>query len=467
MFSKISKKQAVAYMWWRIPQYQRFRMFVAHGAIRTGKTIFTAWGFFDWSEHIIETTPREKYTQGWNKFNVIAASKFTAEDNVIDPIMTYAQDKKGYAIVNARLKLVNYNKAQFLDKSSGVLTFKNNNTYFSYKYVGANNKNSIKSIQGGTRRGTFIDESALIDLNFIEQAIGRNITFPDYRVFMTCNPEGDDSHNFYQTYIKEGYFKDIMVLQFELLDNPLFNQDDVARMAKIFTPVMYERKVLGKWVRDSGAIYKKFNQEVHVDNFYDTSNGRDYADFRIGIDYGEVDATVFTLIGVRRALEGLDVISTYYHKNSDTSEKDINDYAEDFFYWAKRHYDKFNHRITVYVESASNGVTFYKVLKKRAMELRIQFLNFKLVNKAKRLHTSKSALKERIDTLNVMLGAEYIRIESHCRELILAIKKAVWRDDTEERLDDHSVDIDSLDSLEYAFVGLIPKIIERIEFLRR
>lgn len=467
MFTKIGKKQAFAYMWWRMPQYQKFKMFVAHGAIRTGKTIFTSWGFFDWMEEMVTTTPKEKYTQGWNKFNVIAATKFTAEDNVIDPIMTYAEEKKSYQIVNARLRLTNYHKAQFLDKSAGVLTFKHDKIYFSIKYVGANNRNSVRSIQGGTRRGTFIDESALIDIGFIEQAIGRNITFPDYRVFMTCNPEGDDSHNFYQQYIKEGYFKDILVLQFQLLDNPIFTQDDVQRMAKIFTPVMYERKVLGKWVRDSGAIYKKFNEERHVDSFYDTSKAGDYAEFRIGIDYGEVDATVFTLIGMRKGLAGMDVLSTYYHKNSDTSEKDINDYAEDFFLWAKKHYDKFQRRINVYVESASNGVTFYKVLKKRAAELNVRFLNFKLVNKAKKLHTSKSAIKERIDVLNIMLGAEYVRIEAHNKELVLAIKKAVWRDDTEERLDDHTVDIDSLDSLEYAFVGVIPKIIERIEFLRR
>ena len=467
MFTKIGKKQALSYMWWRIPKYEKFRIFVAHGAIRTGKTIFTSWGFFDWVEQTISTTPKEKYTQGWNKFNVIAATKFTAEDNVIDPIMKYAEEKKGYQIVNTRLKITNYTNAQFLDKSSGVVTFKKDKLYFSIKYVGANNKNSVRSIQGGTRRGTFIDESALIDINFIEQAIGRNITFPDYRIFMTCNPEGDDSHNFYQTYIKGGFFKEILVLQFELLDNPLFTQEDVDRMARIFTPVMYERKVLGKWVRDSGAIYKKFSEERHVDSFYDTIKPSEYADYRIGIDYGEVDATVFTLIGVKKGMSGIDVLSTYYHKNSDTSERDINDYADDFFLWAKPHYDKFQQRINVYVESASNGVTFYKVLKKRAMELRINFLNFKLVNKSKKLHTSKSALKERIDTLNVMLGADYIRIESHAKELILAIKKAVWRDDSEERLDDNTVDIDSLDSLEYAFVGLIPKIIERIEFLRR
>lgn len=466
MFTDISKKQALAYMWWRMPRFERFNMFVAHGAIRTGKTVFGAYGFFDWAEDAVLNTSPEKYTQGWNKFNVIAATKYTAEDNVIDPMLNYVSTKRGYQIVSFKAKLVKYKKSVYQDRSSGLVFFKNDKQYFMFKYVGVNNKRSIISIQGATRRGTFIDEAALISVNLIEQAIGRNITFSDHKVMMTCNPEGDDSHNFYQQYILNGYDKGILVVQYELLDNPLFQQSDVDRMARIFTPVMYERKVLGRWVRDSGAIYKSFNQDRHVDNFYDTV-GHEYADLRIGVDYGEVDATVFTMIGVRKGFNGIDVLSTYYHKNSDTSERDINQYADDFFMWARKHHEKFNRRMTVYVESASNGVTFYKVLKKRAMELNVNWFKFTLVNKAKRLHTSTSAIRERIDALNIMLGSEFIRIEGGCKELILAIKKAVYREDREERLDDKSVNIDSLDSLEYAFVGLIPQIIERIEFLRR
>lgn len=467
MFLDISKKQALTYTWWRMKQFDDFHMFVAHGAIRTGKTVFASYSFFDWAESVVLSTPPERYAQGWNKFNVIGATKYTAEDNIIDPIMNYANSKKGYAIVSYKAKLNKHEKAVYQDRSTGLLFFKNDHSYFMFKYVGVNNKRSVISIQGATRRGTFIDEAALIDVNLIEQAIGRNITFSDHKIFMTCNPEGDDSHDFYQTYIKSGHEKGILVIQFELLDNPLFQQSDVDRMRRIFTPVMYERKVLGKWVRDSGSIYKAFSQERHVDAFYDTASRRDYAELRIGIDYGEVDATVFTLIGVQKGFQGIDVIDTYYHKNSDTSEKDINEYADDFFLWAKRHHEKFERRMSVYVESASNGVTFYKVLKKRAGELNVNWFKFALVNKAKRLHTSKSAIRERIDTMNIMLGSEFIRIENQCKELVLAVKKAVYIDGKEERLDDKTVDIDSLDSLEYAFVGLIPKIIERIEFLRR
>jgi len=467
MFLNISQKQALAYAWWRVPKFKHNNMFVAHGAIRTGKTVFASYGFFDWAEHTVLSTPATRYTQGWNKFNVIGATKYTTEDNVIDPIISYAKEKRGYKQVNYRARLTKYNKSIYNDRMSGVLLFKNGTHYFMFKYVGVNNKRSVISIQGATRRGTFIDEAALINVALIEQAIGRNITFPDHKIFMTCNPEGDESHDFYRQYVKGGANKGILVLQFELLDNPLFATSDVDRMRRIFTPVMYERKVLGKWVRDSGAIYKAFNVERHVDKFYDTMMHRDYAEIRIGIDYGERDATVFTLIGVKRNFMGIDVLSTYYHKNSDTSEKDINIYADDFFTWAQPHFEKLKKTMLVFVESASNGVTFYKVLKKRAVELRVNWFSFKLVNKSKRLHTSTSAIKERIDAMNIMLGADFIRIDASCKELVLAVKKSVWRDDREERLDDKTVDIDSLDSLEYAFVGLIPKIIERIEFLRR
>lgn len=467
MFAKISDKQALSYFWWRLEQFKAYKMFVAHGAIRTGKTVFSSWAFFDWSEYIVKNTPNEKKPQGWNKFNVIGATRFTVRDNVVDPMLDYATQKRGYIRVSTRKDLRKYFRSVYIDGMEGVVTFKNDKSFWTFKYMGVNNKRSVISLQGGTRRGTFIDEAALISIPLIEQAIGRNITFEDHKVFMTCNPEGDDTHDFYQQYIKGGKHKSILVLQYELLDNPLFNLADVERMRKLFTPVMFERRVLGLWVRDSGVIYKKFSERRHVHAFYDEVDDLTYADLRVGVDYGEVDATVFTLTGMLKGWSGLDVISAYYHKNSDTSEKDINDYTDDFFEWITKHYSKFRKRITVYVESASNGVTFYKLLKKRAVELGIRWLMFKLVNKAKRLQTSSSAIKERIDTYNIMLGADFIRIEQACRNLIMASKKSVWHDDKEERLDDKSVDIDSLDSFEYSWVSLIPKIIERIEFLRR
>lgn len=466
MFLNISKKQLFSFIWWKLPQYHDFHIFVAHGAIRTGKTVFVAYSFFEWAEETVLNTPPNAHTQGWNKFNIVGATKYTAEDNVVDPILQYAQSKKGYFEVRMRTHLAAYDKAYFIDRGAGVIIFKNKRKYFTFKYLGINNKRSVISIQGGTRRGTMIDEAALIPVNLIEQAVGRNITFKDYKVFMTGNPEGDDSHPFYLQYIKGGREKGILVIQYELLDNPIFTQSEVDRMRKIFTPIMFQRKVLGLWVRDSGSIYKKFSYERHVANFYKDVNNSTYSHLNVGIDYGEVDATVFTLTGVKKRMMGLDVISAYYHKNDDYSEKDINDYVDDFFTWIEPLHEKFKRTFKIFVESASNGVTFFKLLRKRAEEKGYRWLHFRLVNKTKRMHTSKSAIKERIDALNLMLGADFIRIERAAKELVLAIKKAVYDDDKEERLDDGTTDIDSLDSLEYSFVHLIPEIIKRIEFLR-
>ena len=467
MYNKISPKQAFAYSWWRLPEFSKYKIFVGHGAIRTGKTVFTSCGFFDWAEQVCLNTPKESRPQGWNKFNVIGATKYTIKDNAIDPIIDYALNKRGYIKVSYGNHMQRYKRSLFINDMNGTVTFKTDRTYFSFKYFGMNNKRSVLTFQGGTRRGTLIDESALMEVEMIEKAIGRNITFADHKIFMTCNPEGDDSHEFYRQYVRGGKYKGILVVQFTLLDNPIFTQGDVDRFYKLFTPVMFKRRVQGLWVRDSGAIYKKFDERVHVDNFYESVNDMTYAELTVGVDYGEVDATVFTLTGFKKGMSGVDVISTYYHKNSDESEKDINEYVDDFFEWITKHYSKFRKRITIYVESASNGVTFYKVLKKRAMQLGIRWLIFRLVNKSKRLHTSKSAIKERIDVYNVMLGADFIRIERQCKNLVLATKKSVWKDDEEERLDDKTVDIDSLDSFEYSFVNRIPDIIKRIEFTRR
>lgn len=466
MFHNISPKQALAYGWWAMPPTKDYRLISCHGAIRTGKTSFASFGFFDWAEETVRNTPPDRRMKGWNQFGVISTTKDSVRDNVINPLIEeYLIKTRGYLQVHRIAELVG-DRCVYHHHDSGTVYVKKNGDVFRLKYLGASNKAAVNSFQGRTWRGSFIDEAALISLDLLDNIMGRHITFKDYKLFHTANPEGDDSHPYYENYILNGQDKDHLVINFHLLDNPVFDEGDVAYYEKVFTPEMYKRNVLGQWVRGTGVIFKKFDERRHVHKLWDTTERGDYVELVVGVDYGEVDSTVFELGGLRKFYRGWDFLREYFHKNGQTEEKDITDYLEDFFVFVHEIKEKFNlnerRRLKVELESATHGRTFYKLIKARCKREHINWLEPKLVDKSPQMG-GKGSVRERISTMNLMLGADFVRIDQNCTELIKAIKRAEWLPDKEERKDDSTTEIGPLDAGEYAYIRHIPKIWKRIE----
>ena len=168
---------------------------------------------------------------------------------------------------------------------------------------------------------------------------------------------------------------------------------------------------------------------------------------------------------MKKDYQGVDVLQEWYHKDSDYSQMDINDKLDAFFTWAGLIYKILKRPLIVQCESATHGKTFYKLAITRIRQKGISWLIMKTVNKTQQNPKELSAIEERISTLNIMLGADYVRIDPSCKYLISAIKNAV-RDKKGQRLDTDAVNIDSLDSLEYAFIPEMRNIRRKIEYLR-
>lgn len=430
MYKTFTDKQILAYLWWRYPQYKDFKRIVLNGAIRTGKTdLGLSRGFLDWAYDRIDDSPIK--VKGWNRFYVTGYTKSNVEETVIDPLIDYAE-KKGYLVRKNGTSGYVYIKRIKDDKSQTMII----------RYFGMDNKVAFKRAQGLTYRGGAVDEGGLIDIKSIETLEGRCITFKDYKQFITTNPEGDETHEFYSHYIKGGFHKKTLVLTFELLDNPLFEQADEDYYKKVFTPTMFLRKVKGKWVRSEGAIYKKFakHHQVDLQTDFDPS---EYIRFNIGVDYGETDATVFTLVGVRKGLRGLDVIDTLYHKNDEYSDKAADDYEDDFAKWAIEWRDKCKKPFQTYTE-----INLYRMLLKDRRLAGVAIIN-KAIKKPE--YANKKAIQERINMTNMLFGANMLRIHNGCKELISSLNNTPY-DDKGIRLDNKSTNIDSLDSMEYGSI---------------
>ena len=478
MFKQLSLKQALIYNRWLLPICKHIKQIVLNGAIRTGKTDIGFRSFFRWSLHVSKRTKQKM--KGWNSFLIIGATRDTVRENIIDPFIDILLAKR-YVQVEMFSQLKKYKYTFFHNSSSGKIYIKHNKFIMIYKYIGANNKRSVISIQGGTRRGVFIDEAGLLPMSAIENAISRTVSFRDAIVWHTTNPEGDEEHEYFKQYIQGAWHKKILVLTFELLDNPIYTQEDVEYFRLIFTTSMFLRKVLGKWVKGIGGIYQNFKKEMHVHELWDNYDPSDYVLHRIGIDYGEGDATTFEYTGIKHQLNGIDYLLEYYHRNSERSYKNIENYCDDFLGFIdeinakmKEVYpDRPLKMIEIWIDSANLTVKNY--FRSQARAKGYKNLIFASLNKTKRLEKGSSdqneqqAIKERCYVMNLLLGANIIRIDKNVRKLQSALSMAVWAKDG-TRLDDNSQPfnpVDVLDAAEYNWLDLIKKFVNKIVFLSK
>jgi PBSX family phage terminase large subunit len=216
----------------------------------------------------------------------------------------------------------------------------------------------------------------------------------------------------------------------------------------------YKSIYLGLPANLTGSVYKKFNEQIHVDRVMRDPN--EYIKFSVGVDYGETDATVYTLFGILKGYKGARVIDTYYHKNGvSKDDKGIQEYAEDFFDFMEDYWLEFGKPLKVYVDSANK--TFWKYLRKEKVRRGIGRFTIQPVNKSIRHKKETDAIEERIQITNLMFGADYLLIDKDNKELIRALNEAE-RDKNDNRKDDSSTNVDSLDSLEYCFLDDIMAI---------
>ena len=118
-----------------------------------------------------------------------------------------------------------------------------------------------------------------------------------------------------------------------------------AEMTKLVDEDLYNHVYLNKPVRLKGLVYKKWDEDKHVGLTHEQEYDNGF--LTCGVDYGEVDATTFTLEAFPKNFRQQHFLRHYYHKNSVTKkviglpfisargthgrEKDINDYIHDFF----------------------------------------------------------------------------------------------------------------------------------------
>ncbi len=237
---------------------------LAHGAVRTGKTVGSLFAFL---HAALECPDSQIFMVGHSSQtiyeNAVRLIFESPQFSIFRPFCTYSS-KKG-------LKLK--------DKTIMIL--------------GAKDEGAIGNFQGKTMSLCYCDEITLYPTSIIDM-IDTRLSNPWSRAYATMNPSYP-SHKVKQ-WIDKGLDGDANYYSnhWTLDDNPYVDQDYKSRIKNSLSGVFYKRNYLGLWCLAEGAIFDFFDRSIHV--LHKPPRAAEY--WIAGIDYGVSNAFACVLIGV-------------------------------------------------------------------------------------------------------------------------------------------------------------------------
>lgn len=329
--------------------------------------------------------------------------------------------------------------------------------------LGAEKVSQVAKIQGSSIKYCYGDEIAKWNKE-VFQMLKSRLDKPYSCFDGSCNPE-HPTH-----WLKEFLDNpdlDIYLQRYKIFDNPFLDPKFVEQLCKEYEgTIYYDRLILGLWKRAEGAIYKKFadNPDAFrceiVDQIdpaaeYKQFEKEDIVSIEIGIDFGGTQSGhAFTARGYTDDYQEVIAIKSRRIVPKDENEEiDSNKLDELFCDFVQEVIDKYavvkksgNYAEYCNVESSffDNAESVLGNSIRNAVEKRFPWISVK--------PAKKEAINERIRCTVRLMGAGRFFITNDCENLETAFSDAVWNKeikDKDERLDDGSTDIDSLDSFEY------------------
>ena len=301
--------------------------------------------------------------------------------------------------------------------------------------LGAEKVSQVAKVQGSSIKYAYGDEVAKWNREVFEMLKSR-LDKPYSCFDGACNPE-NPTH-----WLKEFIDSDIdiYVQKYEIFDNIYLPKEYVENLCKEYEgTVYYDRLIKGLWKRAEGAIYRAFAD--NPDRFVRTVNRQDIKEIRIGIDFGG-NGSGHSFVATAILWSGIvqPVMSRKHLKKDFPQGIDANKLSELFLQfvadviakYGKPRYAFWDNAETVLGQSIENAC-------------RKEF-PFLLV-----LPAIKKKINDRINYTVRLMGAGRFFITPDCQTLKKALQDAVYNSKVlhEERLDDGSTDIDTLDGFEY------------------
>lgn len=329
--------------------------------------------------------------------------------------------------------------------------------------LGAEKVSQVAKIQGSSIKYCYGDEIAKWNKE-VFQMLKSRLDKPYSCFDGSCNPE-HPTH-----WLKEFLDNpdlDIYLQRYTIFDNPFLDPEFVKQLCKEYDgTIYYDRLILGLWKRAEGAIYKKFadNPEAFRCEIVEQEEPAaeckqfkkdDIVSIEIGLDFGGTQSGhSFVARGYTDDYrEVIAIRSQRIVPKEEKEEIDSNKLDElfcDFVHEVVNQYAVIE-KSGNYVEYCNVESVFFDNAEtvlgnsiRNAVERRFPWISVKAAK--------KQAINDRIRCTVRLMGAGRFFITKDCESLETALSDAVWDKevkDRDERLDDGSTDIDSLDAFEY------------------
>lgn len=347
---------------------------------------------------------------------ILGVSKSTVERNVLQP-MREVYGAKRIGIIN----------------SQNIATLFGEHVYC----LGAEKVSQVAKIQGTSIKYAYGDEVAKWNPEVFEMLKSR--LDKAYSCFDgSCNPE-------HPTHWLKAFLDsdaDIYQQHYTLFDNPYLPDEFVENLCKEYEgTIYYDRLIKGLWKRADGAIYRRFAD--HPEAFILAPEAvKDVTDIKIGVDFGgNQSGHAFVATGIVGDYEGVAVLMSRRIMAKDTDAPIDSNMLDKFvlafiadaqakygrvsaLYWDNAE-TVLGNSIRNAVERDYPGIGVYPAAKRR--------------------------INDRINATVRLMGGDRFWMTTDCATLKDAMTEAVWdrEKQDDERLDDGSTDIDSLDAFEY------------------
>ncbi len=238
---------------------------LAHGSVRSGKTVGTLFRFM----HAVEECPDSHiYMVGHSSEtiynNAIRLLLESPQLAIFRPFCTWFAGKR---------------QLKFRDKTISTM--------------GAKDEGAIKNFQGGTWSLGYCDEMSLYPESIIDM-IDTRLSNPWSMGFASMNPSHPNHKLKKWIDMAEAGNPNYYSLHYTLDDNPYLDSSYKNRIKNSLSGVFYKRNYLGLWCLAEGAIFDFFDRKVYV-----VRNPPRCAEYWIaGIDYGTSNNFACTLVGI-------------------------------------------------------------------------------------------------------------------------------------------------------------------------
>lgn len=346
---------------------------------------------------------------------IMGVSKSTIERNVLEPM----RDFWGSDLVGEI-------------KSDNTAMIFGQKTYC----LGAEKSSQISKLRGAKVAYCYGDE--VVDWNDEVFALLKSRLSLPYSI---CDLVGNPSNPTHEIkkFIDSRHEKgiDIYIQNWTLFDNPFLPKSYVEALCNEYAgTVYYDRYILGQWKRAEGVVYKKFADNPHL---FIIDKAPPLMLVEVGVDFGgNKSGHTFVANGFTYGFSDLIVLEAEKH----TEQLNPEELNALFTKFATKVYNTYGKAFDSNYDNAEPVLG-------RGLEI----ASLRAGCRTRVRGALKTSVNGRIRTTNRLLGAKRFWVMRHCTTVINALQQAVYNSKAkdDERLDNGTSDIDTLDAMEYGF----------------